>query len=658
MGYFEIENSVLRFRNHGETLELTPWGQNGLRVRSAVMHEIEDTRYALLEPQETLDIELCADDKQAYIRNGKITATLEVPPGRDVARIVFTNQNGDVLLEEITEGGALALKARQFTALGGGDHSISVSFRGSDDERLYGMGQNQLETLNLNHYTLELAQRNSQASIPFVISSRGYGFLWHNPAIGEVNFSKNRIVWKAQSTKQMDYLIFAGDSPQELSLRYAEATGFAPMMPEYGLGFWQSKLRYWNQEQLLAVAREYKRRNLPIDVIVCDFFHWPNMGDFRFDPRFFPDPKAMCSELEALGITLLVSIWPQIALNSENYDEMRQKGLLVRCDQGEQIAMRFGGDSMFYDATNPRARNYVWNKVKKNYYDMGVRAFWLDEAEPEYYSYDYANYRYYAGTHLQIGNLYPQQFSRNFYEGMVEQGQQNPVNLVRCAWAGSQRYGALLWSGDVKSSWDSFRKQVCAGLSAGLSGIPWWTSDIGGFYDGAAQDPDFRELLIRWFQWAAFCPVMRLHGDRRPFADVTAENGELREHTGADNEVWSFGDDVFAILSKYLGVRESMRGYIRELMRAAHTLGKPVIRPMFYEYPNDCVCNELWDQYLFGSDYLVAPVLYPNRYERSVYLPFGLWENADTKEVLSGGRRCTVPAPIDIIPVFRKVPAI
>ena len=397
-----------------------------------------------------------------------------------------------MLLREISSGGALALKARHFKPLLGGDHSLTVSFESTEDERLYGMGQYQQEILNLKNCSLELAQRNSQASVPFVISSLGYGFLWHNPAIGDVHFSKNKTIWRAQSTKQMDYYITCGDTPAEISLNYAKATGFAPMMPEYGLGFWQCRLRYWNQEQLLSVAREYKKRQLPIDVIVCDFFHWPKMGDFRFESEFFPDPKAMVDELTSLGIKLMVSVWPQISLESENYKEMRQKGLLVRSELGEQIGMRFGGDSMFYDVTNPEARDYVWEKCKASYYDRGIHIFWLDEAEPEYGSYDFENYRYSLGSNQQIGNIYPQLYSRNFFDGMKASGQENIVNLVRCAWAGSQRYGALVWSGDVHCDWETFRKQLCAGLSMGMAGIPWWTTDIGGFHGGNPANEGFR----------------------------------------------------------------------------------------------------------------------------------------------------------------------
>ncbi len=653
MQYFEKQDNSLVFRSKGETLVITPWGENCLRVRAVMMGEAADTRYALLDAAPSkCQIEL--NDTYATIACGKVMAKIELESWHKKGRVSFYNHRGEMLLREIADGGALALKARHYKPLPGGEHELTVSFDGCEDEQLYGMGQYQQETLDLKHCVLELAHRNSQASVPFVVSSKGYGFFWHNPAIGEVAFGKNKTCWKAQATKQMDYLIMAGDTPQEISLAYARATGFAPMMPEYGLGFWQCKLRYWNQEQLLNVAREYKRRGLPIDVIVCDFFHWPKMGDYRFDPEFFPDPAAMARELKEMGIELMVSVWPQVSLESENYEEMAQKGLLVRAQKGEQIGMRFGGDSMFYDVTNQRARDYVWDKCKTNYYDKGVRLFWLDEAEPESGTYDFDNYRYHMGPNQEIGNVYPQLFARNFYEGMEQAGQKEPVNLIRCAWAGSQRYGALVWSGDIFSSWEAFRSQLCAGLNMGIAGIPWWTTDIGGFHGGVPDNEDFRELLIRWFQWGAFCPVMRLHGDRQPGEKVTRPDGTPALNSGSDNEVWSFGEEAYPILVKYMKLREGLRDYTRETMRSTHENGTPVMRAMFYSFPDDKACIGLKDQYMYGERYLVAPVMYPGMRAREVYLPQGLWRHVDTGETFEGSQRVLVKAPLDSMPVFEK----
>ena len=655
MAFFRKQGNSVVFRNNGETLVVCPWGPDSVRVRAVLMGDVRDDRFALLDPTPTEDVEIMIDKRDASLRVGKLTVRMEVSGWKNRAKLTFLNQKGEVLLRETDGANALVLQSRKFEPIIGGDHALTATFDGFDGEHIYGMGQYQEEYLDWKGCTLELAHRNSQASVPFIMSSRGYGFLWHNPAVGWATFGRNRTSWHADSTKQLDYWVTCGDKPADISRNYGMATGFVPMMPEYGLGFWQCKLRYWNQEQLLEVAREYKRRNLPIDVIVCDFFHWPRMGDFRFDEEFFPDPAAMVKELQAMGIELMVSVWPQVALTSENYHEMYQEGLLVRAEYGEQIGMRFVEDSMFFDATNPRARDYVWKKIKKNYYDQGIRIFWLDEAEPEYGTYDYKQYRYHIGSAQQVTNIYPQYYSRLFYEGMVAQGQANPVNLVRCAWAGSQRYGALVWSGDIMSHWDDFRRQVCAGLSMGIAGIPWWTTDIGGFHSGRPADPEFRELLVRWFQWGCYCPVMRLHGDRQPGGPIYRKDGREHLFSGTDNEVWSFGDEAYPILVKYLNRREELRDYVRGLMKIAHEEGTPLLRAMFYEFPEDGECADLKDQYMFGDKYLVAPVLEAGARSRSVYLPAGEWKNVESGEVLPGGQRVDVAAPLEIIPVFEKL---
>ena len=232
---------------------------------------------------------------------------------------------------------------------------------------------------------------------------------------------------------------------------------------------------------------------------------------------------------------------------------------------------------------------------------------------------------------------------------------ENPVNLLRCAWAGSQRYGALVWSGDIMSRWEDFRRQICAGLNMGAAGIPWWTTDIGGFHGGVITDEGFRELLVRWFQWGCYCPVMRLHGDRKPGEPVYRKDGTQVLSSGGDNEVWSYGEEAYEILTKYMGRREELRDYVRGLMAEAHETGKPLMRGMFYVFPEDKNCALLKDQYMFGDKYLVAPVLEPGVSARSVYLPEGSWRDVDTGIEFEGGRTVTVPAPLEKIPVFEKI---
>ncbi|HZJ57825.1 MAG TPA: TIM-barrel domain-containing protein, partial [Clostridia bacterium] len=232
---------------------------------------------------------------------------------------------------------------------------------------------------------------------------------------------------------------------------------------------------------------------------------------------------------------------------------------------------------------------------------------------------------------------------------------ENIINLIRCAWAGSQRYGALLWSGDIHSSFESMRNQLAAGLNVGLAGITWWTTDIGGFHGGNPDDPEFREVFIRWFQYGTFCPVMRLHGDREPHSEPLGTSGGGVCTSGADNEVWSYGKEAYDICKKYMNIREELKPYIKEAMKSAHEKGTPVIRPIFYDFHEDETAWEIEDQYMFGPDLLVAPVMYSKIEKREVYLPKDTqWEDAWTGKVFEGGQTIDVATPIDIIPLFIK----
>ena len=658
-----------------------PWGANSVRVRMTAQPQMDANDWALTEEMEKLTPEITFETidvtdpwyqgdewakyhqtaTQAKLVNGKLTVKIS-----HEGWLSFYNQKGELLTEEYWRNRnrinrycvPLRVDARELKPMPGcSDYELTARFEAFDDEMIFGMGQYQEKHMNKKGATLELAHRNSQASVPFYVSSRGYGFFWNNPAIGTATFGMNKTEWHAKSTKKLDYFITAGDTPAEIEAQYSLATGRTPMMPEYGLGYWQCKLRYRTQDELLAVAREHKRRGLPMDAIVIDFFHWTMQGDFKFEPRDWPDPAAMVRELKALGVETVVSVWPTIDEKSENFGEMSDKGLLVTADRSNAIHMTWMGNTTFYDATNPAAQRYVWEKCRENYGQYGIRCYWLDEAEPEYGPYDFDNYRYYAGPALQCTNIYPVGYAKGFYDGLRASGETDVLSLVRCAWAGSQKYGALTWSGDIYSSFRSMREQITAGLSMAMAGIPWWTSDIGGFLGGEITNPAFRELLVRWFEWGCFCPVFRMHGERSPWYEREEEfiNGVRQLTSGQDNEVWSFGEDNYEILKKFLFVRENLRGYIRECMRETAENGTPIMRPLFYDFPQDKQACECADEYMFGDKLLVAPVVGAGAAERSVWLPAGAqWEDANTHATYDGGQRVVVPAPIDVIPVFLR----
>ena len=459
----------------------------------------------------------------------------------------------------------------------------------------------------------------------------------------------------AEGAQQLDYYVVCGDSYADILARYADVTGHAPPLPEFASGFWQCKLRYETQEALLSVAREYKARGLPLSVIVADFFNWSHMGDWRFDPKGWPDPEAMVRELKEMGVELMVSVWPTVSPLSENYAAMRELGLLVNGEQGIDAFQVFIDNEIngpaylaYYDATHPEARRFLWEAIKKNYYAQGVRQWWLDSDEPDATPWNPENLRFHLGNGLEVANLYPLLHQRAFHEGMTSAGETDFVTLSRSAWAGSQRYGSVIWSGDVASTFEALQAQVRAGLNMAMSGIPWWTTDIGGFHGGDIRSAYFRELVVRWFQYGVFCPICRLHGHRLPF------KGDL-PRSGADNEVWSFGDEVYAILRDLLYLRERLRPYIHQQMIVASEIGLPMMRPLIVDFPDDEACAVIEDQYMFGSDILVAPVLSEGARARRVYLPSGVdWVEAGKGTSYSGGQWIETLTPLETTPVFLK----
>lgn len=654
--FFEKDKS-LYFRKQGETLCISAQGQDGLRVRSTKLPQLTGEDWALSDVR-TKRAEIVISQEGACIVNGRLSAKI-TPLGQ----ITFC-KDGVPLLEEYyrcyeyhtPHTPSLRIVAREYKPTVGGDYAFTLRFESAEGEKLYGMGQYQQPYLDLKGCTLELAQRNSQVSVPFLLSSRGYGFLWNNPAVGQVTFGKNITEWKAQSLKQCDYWLTVGDTPKKIINNYTEIVGRAPEFPENALGLWQCKLRYRTQEEVLEVAREYHRRGIPLDVIVIDFFHWMRQGDWKFDKKYWPDPAAMVRELASYGMRCMVSIWPTVDKKSENFAAMREAGLLITPERGTQC-FDFLGDSYIYDATNPQARAYIWDKCRQNYFDSGIDMFWLDEAEPEYTVYDFDNYRYHAGTQLQAGNLYPRDHAKAFYEGQRAAGQKDICNLLRCAWVGSQKYAAVVWSGDIYGNFQSLRDQFAAGLNIGMAGIPWWTTDIGGFFVDVKQ-PGYKELLLRWFEFATFCPVLRMHGDKGP-SDIPAlddrEFGGGFCHTGLPNELWSFGEDVYEVLKKYTMLRVSMKPYLREVMREASEKGYPVMRTLFFEFPQEEESWNIEDEYMFGSRYLVAPVLYEGVREREVWLPKGKWRDIRDGKVYRGGTRIRAAAPLEEIPVYERI---
>ena len=652
MPTFVISPRRLQWQHGRHVLTVEPWGPDSVRVRAALRQIHEGLPGALTTPR-PMECQIHNNGDHATLTNGLLTVRVDTVDGRVTATRTDTGQ--ELLREEPPHFWWPG--ARHFEASGVDRYRIEQRFAAYDDERVYGLGQHSNGRFDQKGLVLDLVQRNGEVTIPFAVSSRGYGFLWNNPAAGRVELAADATRWVADRARQIDYWLTTASSPAGIMAHYAEATGHAPAFPQWASGLWQSKLRYRNQEELLDVAREYRRRGLPLSVLVVDYLHWRRVGDWDFDPEDWPDPGAMAEELRAEGTELAVSVWPTLSPMSANFTAMRDAGHLVTDDSGAVLHADWPDTDepgaqigvAFYDPTNPEARDALWSHLHEHYYKRGIRTFWLDACEPEMRPTPPHQLSYHAGTGTEVANVYPREHARGVYEHLRAVGEDEPLALVRSAWAGSQRYGVALWSGDIPTTFGALADSVRAGLNVAMSGIPWWTTDIGGFHGGDPDDEAFRELVVRWFQFAVFCPILRMHGHREPrtFSGPVGIGG-------GPNELWSYGPKAESAMTKALRLRERLRPYLHQHLRAGQKSGLPLMRPLFLEFPDDESTWDVDDQFMFGPDVLVAPVTGHGARTREVYLPAGAnWTDGQAREY-SGGARVTVDAPLDTIPLFLR----
>lgn len=649
MGKITVEQNRIIFQRRDELTVVEPYGHDCIRCRSTKNNRLSEEIWTLLPATDDASVTIVSENGKATMTNGHIRVVVD--PGtpwyggivtfyRDEVSILRTKFEGDYTGRNLhTEG----------------DHyQVKAIFESNPGEHFYGLGQEQEDIFDRQGSTCNLQHYNTKSAIPVVYSSLGYGFFWNNPSPGRCETTKNHIMWVSDSAYQADYLVYGGETPADVLKKYCELTGFAPHFPEWAAGFWQSKLRYESQKEVLAVAREYQRRGIPIAAIVIDFFHWTEQGEWKFDPKYWPNPEEMCKELKEMGIQPIVSVWPTINPNSENYREMDDCNMLVRTECGQYGTFEFHGQQTFIDATNPQTREFVWDKVKQNYFDKGFHNFWLDEAEPEVHPQQYCNLKFYAGNGAQTAMLYPYYYNKLFYDGLKASGEEDIILLTRAAYPGTQKFGALVWSGDIASTFMNLRMSVKTGLSMAMSGIPWWNSDIGGFHSADIRSEYFKELIVRWMQFGLFCPVMRIHGARNRTPEQVDLHPGILERSGGDNEIWSFGDKEYEIIRKLILLRERLKPYICRHMDIASKEGKPIMRPMFFDFYQDEVCYGLEDQYMFGEDILFAPITEQGCTSRQVYLPQGRWQDVNTKKVYDGAQWLTCLASIEQFIAFVK----
>ena len=588
------------------------------------------------------------EEQAVVLKSSSLTVSLDLGTGR----VSFMDSDGNRLLTETCQGA-------QFTPVSYDKVSTYVvrqAFHLEPDEVIYGLGQHQTGRMSQRNQTLLLRQENKEIAIPFFQSTKGYGLFWDNTAYTLFSDNEVETAFESQAGTGIDYYFINGGSADNVIRGMRKLTGEVQMNALWTYGFWQSKERYQSQEELVEVVKKYRNLQVPLDGIIQDWQYWgveqSEWNAIEFNNPNYSNPRQMVADVHDLNAHIAISIWPSFGEKTNLYKTFKEKGMLLSLSG-------WPGGAFPYDSFHPEARDIYWKAIEKNMFSIGIDAWWLDATEPELDVKDYyaMNQNTYAGPYQQVANAFPIATVGGVYEHQRNLSADKRVFiLTRSAFAGQQRYGAACWSGDVQSSWEVLQKQIPAGLNFSACGIPYWNTDIGGFFLGdypeGSNDMAYRELYVRWNQFGAFTPMMRSHG------------------TGSPREIYRFGEKgtwAFDAIKKYIDLRYKLLPYIYSTAWNVSKQGDSFMRALFMDFPQDTTVYDMNNQYMFGRSLLVVPVTRPmyvdenrtvnlkNVQTTEVYLPAGVnWFDFWTGEQFAGGQQVAKETPIDKIPIYVK----
>lgn len=684
-----------------------------------VVHVVASRTSELPNPKVPIVIQPCQPNYfqvSVGTKNVKLsTAVVTVIVDRATGALSFWSREGKQLLSEPKQGG----KAFDVPSVfGAKTWQVQQTFASSGPEAMYGLGQHQEGIFDLRGVPVRLSQANTNISIPFLLSSNGYGLLWNNAALTDFNpadqsiaidpntgkgkfttgakgiygfvltsDNKDRLLLRVnglpvidlentwtpttasgvipleanteyevvaqggkggvqlavrplQSTttfrsevgQAVDYYFFYGPELNRVISDYRSLTGAAPLFPKWAYGYWQCRERYHSQQEILETAAEFRKRKIPVDVLVQDWLYWGKYGwnAIKFDEDNYPRPKEMMDQLHANDLHMLISVWSKFGENTDVYKRMAAKSLIIP------------GSDAWMDFFNPRARTEFWSELKSGIFETGMDGWWMDASEPEYDA--LKGKQTFLGDGESLRNAYPLYVSQAIYQGQrATTDRKRVVILTRSAFAGQQRYGAASWSGDISANWITFKRQIPAGLSFSMSGIPYWTTDIGGFFRPKDQytSEAYHELLIRWFQYGAFCPIFRVHGYQ------------------SKAEIWNYGQKVEDILRQYDDLRYRLMPYIYSTASRVTRNGETFMRSLPLEFSSDESARQISDQFMFGEALLINPVTTEGAKERTVYLPAQHdWIDFWTGKRVHGGQTIKAEAPLNRIPIYARAGSI
>ena len=584
-------------------------------------------------PPATFDV--TSNDKAITLSTQKLKAVIE----RESGALQYIGADG----KQLTTEGYRSLKPLEVNGEKTFQAEVFFPIYGSH-EGFYGLGQHQAGVWNYRGEKVPLEQENTEIAIPLLVSTNGYGIFWNNPSRTLVdNKFVHSLYIRAEAAERVDYYFLYGPDADQIIGNYRELTGEVPLFGRWAYGFWQCKNKYQSQAEVEGVAAKYRAMHIPVDNIVQDWFWWVTMGEMKWNPKY-PDPQDMINKLHDEHFHLMVSVWPFFRPGTSVYDEFDKNGWFIAKTQT-------GGfhpvGQALYDPTNPDARAQYWKNIDTALFEKGVDAWWLDTDEPETEGREdniLVDHKLHIGSGARYANIYPLWHTEGVSQGQQQASDKKRVFILsRSAYAGTQRLGVTAWSGDVLSDWLSFARQIPAGLNYSISGMPYWTTDIGGFISGGnLKDPKFRELFIRWFQFGAFSPIFRVHGTRYP----------------DENELWSYGPDAQKILVDYDNLRYRLLPYIYSEAWQVTSNHGTLMRPLVMDWRDDVEAQNTGDEYLFGPAILVSPVTTPGAISRSVYLPKTTWYDFWTGAKVEGGKRIEADAPLEKLPLYVRAGSI
>lgn len=570
----------------GGALRLQVWSERIIRVRYAASGTLSPPSVsAVMGKPDAVAFKIVENPGLITLR----TAAVEASVDRVTGAVAFVDSaTGATFLREAPDGG------RWTTTTQVGDQTIhgpGQAFLRQRDEAIIGLGQHQDGRFNYRDVKVRLLQENTRIGVPVLTSSAGYLLLWDNPAVTTIDAGSEQVRWSSEFGDTTDYYVCYGPDLNQAIVGYRKLTGSAPLFGRWAWGLWQCRERYVKQDELLAVAREYRQRQIPIDGVIQDWQYWfpQPWGSHAFGTNF-PDPSAAVKELHDSHFHTLISVWAKFDEGSKNYDEMNAAGNLYPPIY-PNVAPK--GRAKWYDPFKPEARAMYWRQMNEQIAVHGWDGWWLDATEPELGGKwgEMRDLHTAAGPGYAVFNAYPLMTTTAVYEGQkARKPEVRPLILTRSAYAGQQRNGAIAWSGDIRGSWDVYKKQIPAGLNFVATGIPYWNTDTGGFFGGDPNDPDYRELFTRWFQFSTFCPMLRVHG------------------TGPHKALWLFGEETFKTLLAFDQLRYRLLPYIYSTSWQVTSHGASMMRPLLIDYPTDPRTHNIGDQFLFGPGIMACPV--------------------------------------------------